>query len=126
MDETRINKAFKALGEPTRFKIVKLLSQQSMCVCELSEVLDMHQPRISQHLRILKEADLVMENRQGFWTYYELNREEIRTILNGFSKFLDVNIAALNGYEEIHNRLMNLSSSPEKPKGNKVGKASKS
>lgn len=49
-------KIFKALGEPTRLKILKLVALRPMYVCELEMVLGISQPRISQHLRVLKEA----------------------------------------------------------------------
>lgn len=77
MKYKQICKAFKALGEPTRLKIIKMLAIQGMCVCELSEVLGMLQPRVSQHLKILKEAELVEETKEGYWVYYSLNRANI-------------------------------------------------
>ena len=54
---------FKAIGEPTRIKIIRLLSHKPMFVCELEAVLDMSQPRISQHLKILKHASIVEDAR---------------------------------------------------------------
>ncbi|ACB84344.1 ArsR/SmtB family transcription factor [Natranaerobius thermophilus] len=108
MNEKKIFKVFKALGEPSRLKIIKLLSQQSMCVCELSEVLDMSQPRVSQHLRTLKEVDLVYEERQGFWTYYKLDLDEMHKVLKEFHDFLGADLNEIEGYEEIHHRLVNL------------------
>ena len=108
MDEKKIYKVFKALGEPSRLKIIKLLSKQSMCVCELGEVLDMLQPRVSQHLRTLKEVDLVYEERQGFWTYYKLDFDEMQKVLQEFDKFLNADLIDIDGYEDIHHRLENL------------------
>ena len=58
-------KLCKALGEPTRLKILRLLAIRPMYVCELNVVLDMSQPRISQHLRVLKEAGLLGETREA-------------------------------------------------------------
>lgn len=106
--EKDIYKAFKALGEPTRFKIVKMLSLQSMCVCELSELLDMLQPRISQHLKVLKEVDLVIENKEGYWVYYSLNKNKLHMIWHEFMAFLDADLSALPGYEEVAKRYENL------------------
>ncbi len=82
-------KVFKALGEGTRLKIIKLLSVQSFCVCELAAALDMLQPRISQHLRILKEAGLVSERKEAYWNYYSLETEFITQVLSEFEVFLD-------------------------------------
>lgn len=106
--EKNIYKAFKALGEPTRLKIVKMLSLQSMCVCELSEVLDMLQPRVSQHLKILKEADLVRESKEGYWVYYSLDKERLHRLWNQFLAFLDADLGSLEGYEEELLRLLSL------------------
>lgn len=66
---------FKLLGDKTRLKIVSLLSQQPMCVCHLVEILQTTQPNISQHLRKLKDAGLVEEERRGQWMYYSLSIE---------------------------------------------------
>jgi ArsR family transcriptional regulator len=106
--DKRIFKAFKALGEPTRLKIVKMLSVQGMCVCELSEVLNMLQPRVSQHLRVLKDAELVIENKEGYYVCYTLNKEELEELWNDFSVFLDADIAGLPGYEKESIRIGNL------------------
>lgn len=106
--EKNIYKVFKALGEPTRIKIVKMLSLQSMCVCELSELLDMLQPRISQHLKILKEAELVKENKEGYWVYYSLNKDKLHRVWHEFMAFLDADLKALVGYEDVLERFENL------------------
>ncbi len=98
--DKRIYKAFKALGEPTRLKIIKMLSIQGMCVCELSEVLDMLQPRVSQHLKILKDAELVIENKEGYFVCYTLNTKELNSIWQDFTTFLEADISALSGYEK--------------------------
>jgi ArsR family transcriptional regulator len=107
--DKRIYKAFKALGEPTRLKIIKMLSVQGMCVCELSEVLDMLQPRISQHLKILKDADLVVENKEGYFVCYTLNREELDKLWTDFNLFLEADVSSLPNYQQESNRLGNLS-----------------
>lgn len=106
--EKDLCKAFKALGEPTRLKIIKMLSVQSMCVCELSAVLDMLQPRVSQHLKILKEAELVQETKEGYWVYYSLNKERLHRLWSGFLAFLDADIKNLAGYEEEAQRFLSL------------------
>jgi len=106
--DKKIYKAFKALGEPTRIKIVKMLSIQSMCVCELSEILDMLQPRISQHLKILKEAELVNESKEGYWVYYSLDKEKLHRIWHEFLSFLDTDLLKLQGFEEESKRFSHL------------------
>ncbi len=63
---------FKALGDPTRLRIVKLLENGELCVCQLMAVLGMGQSRISRHLSILKQAGLISDRRQGKWVHYML------------------------------------------------------
>lgn len=65
-------KLFKALGDPTRLRIVKLLEHGELCVCQLIAVLGMGQSRISRHLSILKEAGLILDDRKGKWVHYRL------------------------------------------------------
>jgi ArsR family transcriptional regulator len=67
----------KLISDPTRLKIIKLLSIQSMCVCELMEVLQLNQPCISQHLTILKYHNLLNSHRDGKWIVYEINRKAL-------------------------------------------------
>ncbi|MDF2791996.1 MAG: transcriptional regulator [Neobacillus sp.] len=65
----------KLLGDKTRLTIVGILKQRECCVCEFLEVFDMSQPSISQHLRKLKDAGMVKEERRGQWIYYSLNTQ---------------------------------------------------
>lgn len=68
-----ISLILKLLGDKTRLTIVKLLDKQECCVCELVEIFKTSQPAISQHLRKLKDAGLIKENRKGQWIFYSLN-----------------------------------------------------
>jgi ArsR family transcriptional regulator len=63
-------KVMKALSDPNRVKIIKLLQQKSMCVCELQAVLKLAQPTVSKHLKILEEAELVDYHKDGLWVNY--------------------------------------------------------
>jgi len=67
-----IIKAFKALSEPTRLRIFLLLMERDLCVCELTFVLNMSQSRISHQLRLLRDADLVEDKREGRWIIYSI------------------------------------------------------
>ncbi|GAA0589228.1 metalloregulator ArsR/SmtB family transcription factor [Virgibacillus siamensis] len=63
----------KLLGDKTRLTILGLVKDGECCVCEFVEVLQMSQPSISQHLRKLRDAGLVKEQRRGQWIFYSLN-----------------------------------------------------
>ena len=65
-------KTMKALSDPSRVKIIKMLEQKEMCVCEIQAALGLAQPTISKHLKILEDAGLVESNKQGMWVNYRL------------------------------------------------------
>lgn len=64
---------FHALSEPLRVKIVDLLRENELCVCDLCEVLDVAQSKLSFHLKALRDAELVRSRQEGRWMYYSLN-----------------------------------------------------
>lgn len=73
---------FKALGDPTRLRIVEMLSNsEEICVCKITEELNMTQPAISHHLSALKHAGLVEARRHGQWMHYSLCCEVLRCAL---------------------------------------------
>ena len=65
-------KVMKALSDPNRVKIIKVLQQKNMCVCELQAALNLAQSTVSKHLRILEEAGLVDYKKDGLWVNYFL------------------------------------------------------
>jgi ArsR family transcriptional regulator len=68
---------FHALSDETRLEIVGMLSGGERCVCELMDALDVAQSRLSFHLRVLKEAGIVNDRKDGRWVHYSLNRERL-------------------------------------------------
>ncbi|MDA5020499.1 metalloregulator ArsR/SmtB family transcription factor [Acinetobacter baumannii] len=65
---------FKCLSDQTRLNILKLvLNKQNICVCELTEQLDLSQPKISRHLALLRTHGVLLDERKGQWVYYSLN-----------------------------------------------------
>ena len=62
----------KALAEPLRWRILQLLGDEELCVCHLVEELDVPQPLVSHHLKVLRDAGLVESSRFRYWTYYRL------------------------------------------------------
>ena len=69
-----LEKTLKALADKNRIRILKLLENKKMCVCELSHVLGITQPSVSRHLKKLKSAELIKDEQDGFWTNYKLNK----------------------------------------------------
>jgi ArsR family transcriptional regulator len=65
-------KVMKALSDPGRVKIVKMLQHKVMCVCEIREALGLAQSTASKHLKILEEAGLIAYSKEGLWVNYRL------------------------------------------------------
>lgn len=68
---------FKILSVDKRIEIIELLKETPLSVNALAEVLGITQSAVSQHLRILKAAGLVIDERQGYWIYYSLNKDAL-------------------------------------------------
>jgi len=65
-------KAMKALSDPARVKIMKMLQHKTMCVCEIQTALDKAQSTTSKHLKILEDAGLITYQKNGLWVNYQL------------------------------------------------------
>ena len=75
----------KALGDPNRMEIVKMLSDQEKCGCKLLEKFDITQPTLSHHMKILVDSGLVNDRKEGKWHYYSINTDIMREFC-GFIK----------------------------------------
>jgi ArsR family transcriptional regulator len=69
-------KVMKALSDPNRVKILKILQHKVACVCELQAGLDIAQPTVSKHLKVLEDAGLVYHRKEGLWVNYHLSDGE--------------------------------------------------
>jgi DNA-binding transcriptional ArsR family regulator len=85
-DTYRQARTLKAVADQTRLKIIKALSQGELCVCELMLLLNAQQSAVSHHLRILKDANLVLERRQGKWSYHRLAGDRLGTLLKALNE----------------------------------------
>jgi len=72
----------KAMGHPTRLRILEILSHGEACVCHLTTVLDSRQPYVSQLLMSLREAGLVRDRRDGIMVYYQLGDARISEVIH--------------------------------------------
>jgi ArsR family transcriptional regulator, arsenate/arsenite/antimonite-responsive transcriptional repressor len=66
---------FKALGDPVRLRLLSLIGAHQggeACVCDLTDAFDLTQPTISHHLKVLREAGIIISERRGTWVYYRL------------------------------------------------------
>jgi len=66
-------RVMKALSDPNRVKVIKMLQQKEMCVCEIQTALGIAQPTVSKHLKILEGAGFVQSRKDGLWVSYSLS-----------------------------------------------------
>jgi ArsR family transcriptional regulator len=76
----RAAELFHALSDQTRLSILQRLRLGEKCVCDLTDALDAAQSRLSFHLKVLKDAGLVTDRREGRWMYYTLNTESLAEV----------------------------------------------
>lgn len=81
------NDVFKALSDSTRRKIIDLLKEKDMTAGDIADYFNITKPSISHHLSILKQADLVSDERQGQFIYYSLNTSVLENVLKWFLSF---------------------------------------
>lgn len=80
----------QALAAPTRLRIVALLRGRALCVNALAAQLDVTQGAVSQHLRVLREAGIVVSEKRGYFVHYRLNENALATWQQEVEKLLDV------------------------------------
>ena len=80
MDVQKIAGIFKALGDENRIRILKMLQSGENCACKLLEELNISQPTLSHHMKILCDAGIIKGRKEGKWTYYSVNCEGVRTV----------------------------------------------
>lgn len=93
----------KALADNTRARIALLLaSQGELCVCDLTQALDLSQPKISRHLALLRESGLLQDERRGQWIYYQLHPDlpdwacaAVHLLAKGNGQWLAADVARL-------------------------------
>ena len=84
-----MNQTFKALADPTRRKILNLLKDRDMTAGEISDQFQMSKPSISQHLKILKQAELIQDEKKGQYIIYSLNTTMFQEIIGWAFSFTD-------------------------------------
>jgi ArsR family transcriptional regulator len=102
-------KVMKALSDPNRVKMIKLLQRRVLCVCEIKEALGLAQSTVSRHLKILEDAGLITYSKEGLWVNYRLadgaKNPYVSSLLGNLRHWLeeDVEIEALVAkLSEIH------------------------
>jgi ArsR family transcriptional regulator len=99
-----LDELFRALADPTRLRLLNLISEGEICVCYFVQVLDAPQPKISRHLAYLRRAGIVNARREGKWMHYGLRWPAESCAAN----ILRATIAALKQDKELQRDLQRL------------------
>ncbi len=87
---TQLGSLLALAGNEVRLKILFLLEEENeLCPCDLSDILGMSTPAISQHLRKLKDGDIIERRRQGQTIFYSLKREQLNLLRSFFTHIID-------------------------------------
>ncbi len=78
MDERRAAVIFKAFCDENRIRIIKLLRSGEKCACELLEEINLTQPTLSHHMKILCDAEIVVSCKKGKWTHYSISEKGVK------------------------------------------------
>jgi ArsR family transcriptional regulator, arsenate/arsenite/antimonite-responsive transcriptional repressor len=81
---------FHALSDETRLALLERLKGGEQCVCELTDVLKAAQSRLSFHLKVLKDAGLILDRREGRWMYYSVNQEGLDELVEAVMELKQV------------------------------------
>lgn len=83
------DKILKALGEPRRFQLLELMSGRGYCVRALAMRSGLSESAVSQHLKVLREAGLILGVKRGYYTHYRLDKEALGAVIAGLEQLRD-------------------------------------
>jgi ArsR family transcriptional regulator len=78
----------RALADPTRWRILRLVMDQALCVCELADILEMPQSSVSSHVQIIRKAGLLESEKCEKWTYFQIHGD-YRKLIQSLTKFFN-------------------------------------
>lgn len=82
---------FKALADENRLKVLDLLKEGEQCACDILNKLEITQPTLSHHMKILADSGVVKARKQGKWVYYSINPEVCADVVKEFSSVITAN-----------------------------------
>lgn len=95
---------FRAMADETRWRIVRLVAERALCVCELADILEMPQSSVSSHVQIIRKAGLLESETCGKWTYFRIRRDHL-ALLKMISKQFADSDAYVSDIERCERRL---------------------
>lgn len=85
----RLARVFKALGDPTRVRLVSLIAAADggeACICDLTEPVGLSQPTVSHHMKLLADAGLIRREQRGKWAYFRVNDDALTAVARALSQ----------------------------------------
>lgn len=89
-------KVFKAIGDETRLKILLLLSTRNICAKGIAKHLEISEAAVSQHVKVLKEANLIIAYKTGYYVMYELNKPILENSINFIKLLINKDLTSIN------------------------------
>ncbi|ATD56037.1 ArsR/SmtB family transcription factor [Clostridium chauvoei] len=89
-------RVFKAMGDETRIKILLLLSKRNICAKGIAKHLDISEAAVSQHIKILKDVNLITGYKRGYYVVYDLNKEVLENAINFMSLLINDDINSIS------------------------------
>ncbi len=86
---SRLSELFKVFGDATRIRILYVLFEEEVCVCDIATLLGMTQSAVSHQLRVLKQARLIKSRREGKTVFYSLSDDHVRTLLSNGTEHIE-------------------------------------
>ncbi|MGM9646921.1 MAG: ArsR/SmtB family transcription factor [Eubacteriales bacterium] len=96
MDQRKIAAIFKAFSDENRIRIIKSLRSGEKCACKLLEELDVTQPTLSHHMKILCDAGIVVGRKEGKWMHYSISAEGVKVAQNCLNELTAINCGCEN------------------------------
>ncbi|MCD1147513.1 metalloregulator ArsR/SmtB family transcription factor [Peptoniphilus sp. KCTC 25270] len=87
MNRIDISLICKALSDSNRLQILEILGQEERCACHILEKLEITQPTLSHHMKILNDCNLVKTRKEGKWSHYSIEKETLKELENFIGKF---------------------------------------
>lgn len=101
------NELFSLLSDETRLRCLVLLQKEGeLCVCEISQIMESIQPKISRHLALMRKSGLVSDERRGQWVYYSLNQD----LPEWAKRIIESTLESLMGEEPYHSDMKKMCS----------------
>lgn len=87
---------FRGLADETRWRIVRLVMERALCVCELADILEMPQSSVSSHVQIIRKADLLEEETCGKWVYFRIRDDRMSLLQTAITQLGETEIHAID------------------------------